>query len=247
MIFTTNSSISVIKKWSWLFILLVAVGGLWYPKLGLLLLPIMLLLPLLGFTKGKFWCGNICPHGSFFDRFLWSVSRNGKIPAWIKAKTTVFLAFSFFVFMLGKRILSVLPLWGTAPFFDKLGFIFVVNYLVVTILGILLGFLISPRSWCQFCPMGTFQMIFYRLGLYFGVNEKTDARVTFDNDKCLRCGKCSRVCPMQLKPYCEFADGDVCANAACIRCGSCINSCPTNALNLGKRRMETIMSFDDTA
>ncbi|MDD2630217.1 MAG: 4Fe-4S binding protein, partial [Limnochordia bacterium] len=52
---------------TWLLMPIIALGGLYYHKLGLLLLPIMLTLIVLGVFRGKYWCGKLCPHGSLFD------------------------------------------------------------------------------------------------------------------------------------------------------------------------------------
>ncbi|HHT01495.1 MAG TPA: 4Fe-4S binding protein [Firmicutes bacterium] len=85
-----------LRRYSWLFVFLVAVGGLWYPKLGLLIVPIMLALPILGFKGGKYWCGNFCPHGSLFDFLLARVSQKSPIPVWARAtpvKALVFIVF----------------------------------------------------------------------------------------------------------------------------------------------------------
>ena len=60
----TNRTFSVLRKNAWVFTLLVAIGGLWEPKLGLLVILIMAGLMITGFT-GRFWCGNICPHRQF--------------------------------------------------------------------------------------------------------------------------------------------------------------------------------------
>ena len=107
--------------------------------------------------------------------------------------------------MFGKRIYSVMEHWGTVSFLDKLGFVFVVNYLVVTVAGILLSLFITPRSWCRFCPMGSIQLISYKVGKFSKINRKSDKKVTVSrHEKCHVCGKCTRVCPMQLSPHMDF-------------------------------------------
>ena len=63
----TNRAFSVVRKYGWLFTVLVAVGGLWQPKLGLLVILIMAALTITSFFTGRYWCGNFCPHGSLFD------------------------------------------------------------------------------------------------------------------------------------------------------------------------------------
>ncbi len=229
----TNRIFTPIRKYAWLFLFLVAFGGLWYPKLGLLIIPVMLTLGVLGFFKGKYWCGNLCPHGSLFDRFIMPVSRNKKIPAFFRSRAMVVLAFSWFMYMLTQRLILVFGLWGATPFWDRLGYIFVMNYLMVTIVGTILAVLISTRTWCSFCPMGTFQILSYKLGKLMGVNKKTDKKVTVCSiEKCHTCGKCARVCPMQLNPYLEFTENNQLDHEMCIRCSTCVENCPAGILTL---------------
>lgn len=47
----TNRTFSPIRKYGWLFTLIVAIIGLWLPKLGLLVLGIMLALMISGFSS----------------------------------------------------------------------------------------------------------------------------------------------------------------------------------------------------
>lgn len=229
----TNRIFSTIRKYAWLFIFLVAFGGLWYPKLGLLMIPLMLGLGLLGFFKGKYWCGNLCPHGSLFDQFIMPISRNKKIPSFFKSKIMIVLAFSWFMFILTQRLIKVFALFGAAPFLDRLGFIFVMNYLMVTILGTIFALSVSSRTWCSFCPMGTFQVLSYKLGKLMGLNKKIDKKVTVCSiEKCHTCGKCARVCPMQLTPHLEFSENNQFENEMCIRCATCVENCPAGILTL---------------
>lgn len=224
---------SPLRQWGWLFILLVAGGGLWYPRLGLLMIPIMIALGVFGFRKGKYWCGNICPHGSLFDYIILPVSRNVSIPRWMRTRGFVLLFFMFFMYMLGGRIIKAADMWGQIVFWDKLGFIFVINYFVVTVVGTTLAFFVSPRAWCTFCPMGTMQNAFYKLGKWTGGNVRSDSMITIsDIDSCKVCGKCSRVCPMQLKPHENFNQKGQFEDAACIRCGTCVVNCSKKLLSV---------------
>ncbi|MDD3169441.1 MAG: 4Fe-4S binding protein [Eubacteriales bacterium] len=233
----TNRVFTPIRKYGWIFTLLVAIGGLWYPKLGLLVLPVMLTLTILSFFKGRYWCGNFCPHGSLFDSLLGPVSRNKKIPKFFKSKVfgTMFLA--FFMFNMIRKILKVSALYGTMLFWDKLGFIFVASYLMVTVVGGILSLLITQRTWCNFCPMGMMQMLSYKLGKLIRANKRTDQKITVaSKDMCHTCGKCSRVCPMQLTPYLEFTDENQFNSEKCLRCSTCVVNCPAGILSLNTEK-----------
>jgi len=229
----TNRIFTAFRKYAWLFTLMVGIGGLWFPKLGLLVLLVMLGLTVTSFLKGRYWCGNICPHGSLFDRLIMPISRNGNIPRGLKTRTFALLFFLFFMFNISRKVIKVAAIFGTMPFWDKLGFIFVVTYLMVLVVGGLLNIFFAPRTWCQFCPMGTIQTYSYKLGKALGLNKKTDEKITVAKaEKCHSCGKCARVCPMQLKPYLEFSEENQFDHEACIRCGTCVKNCPAGILSL---------------
>lgn len=228
-----NRIFNPIKKYAWIFVFIVAVGGLWEHRLGLLLIPVMAFLVLLSLFKGKYWCGNLCPHGSLFDKYIMPVSKFKKFPRFFTSNILIILFFIFFMFMFGVRLSKSLQYIGDFDFYSKLGLVFVINYFVVTLLGVVLGILINPRIWCNFCPMGTMETIAYYIGNRLGFNnaDKSGLYIT-DKDKCIKCQKCARVCPMQLHPYLEFNHNNVFDNVKCIRCGTCVYNCPKNILCL---------------
>ncbi len=61
----TNRAFTTLRKYAWLFTVLVALGGLWEPKLGLLVILIMAGLTVTSFFKGRYWCGNVCLMAAF--------------------------------------------------------------------------------------------------------------------------------------------------------------------------------------
>ncbi|MBC2727199.1 FAD-binding oxidoreductase [Desulfosporosinus sp.] len=229
----TNRTFTLIRKRAWLITLLVAIGGLWYPKLGLLVIPIILSLTGLAFFRGRQWCGNFCPHGSLYDYLALPLSLNKKIPSFFKSKGVLGLVLAWFGYSMTNKLLKTLPTLGTESFLDKLGFVFVTTYLMVLIVGGFLSIFIAPRTWCQFCPMGTLQMLSYKLGKLLGVAKVTDQKITIAaKEKCHNCGKCSRVCPMQLAPYQEFSGKNQFDNEKCIKCSTCVVNCPAKILSL---------------
>lgn len=233
----TNRVFTPIRKYGWIFTLSVAFGGLWYPKIGLLVIGVILALSTLSFFKGRYWCGNFCPHGSLFDSLLLPVSRNTNIPKFFGSKLFNLVFFSFFAWNMSRKLIKVSGIWGETPFWDKLGFIFVTTYLMVTVVGGLINVFFAPRTWCQFCPMGIIQRFSYRLGKLLGVAKNTDEKITISSiDKCHSCGKCSRVCPMQLTPYLEFSEENQFDSSKCIRCSTCVENCPAGILSLDKEK-----------
>jgi NAD(P)H-flavin reductase/NAD-dependent dihydropyrimidine dehydrogenase PreA subunit len=229
----TNRAFTLVRTYAWLLTLLIAFAGLWIPKLGLLVLPIMAALTLTSFFKGRYWCGNFCPHGSLFDNIYIKVSNNKSIHAIFKSKITRVVFFSWFGFQLTRRFIKAFASFGTESFLDKVGFIFVMTYLMVLAISLITSTINNSRSWCNICPMGTIQTVSYKLGKLLGATKKTDQKVTIkDKNMCHTCGKCSRVCPMQLEPHTEFSENNQFDDEACIRCSTCVNNCPAGILTL---------------
>jgi ferredoxin-type protein NapH len=49
---------------------------------------------------------------------------------------------------------------------------------------------------------------------------------------------CSRVCPMQLKPF-EYKEKGVMGDNDCIKCSTCVAACPKKALSFGDNQRST--------
>ncbi len=227
-----NRTFSPIRKYGWMITVLVAIGGLWEPKLGLIVAFIMVGLSITAFFSGRLWCGNFCPHGSLFDNIL-PISKNKKIPGFLKSKLVIVSFFSIFMFNFTRRLVNVAQVWGAFGFWDRLGLLFANTYLMVLIVGGLLAIFVNSRVWCQFCPMGSMQKLAHKLGKILGVAKKTEKKVTISKlEKCHSCGKCSRVCPFQLEPYLEFSDNNQFDNVNCIKCTTCVENCPADILSL---------------
>ena len=68
------------------------------------------------------------------------------------------------------------------------------------------------RPFCKWlCPLGAFYALLNKVSLF---------QMKVDNDKCVSCGKCAKVCKMDVdvkkKPN----------HTECIRRGMCVNACP---------------------
>ncbi len=98
---------------------------------------------------------------------------------------------------------------------------FLIGNAVYYAVGIALAFLMKDnRAFCKYiCPV----TVFLKPMSYFAL-----FRVKCDKEKCISCGKCKKVCPM---------DVDVTDNSPkrqngteCILCMECVKNCPKNAL-----------------
>ena len=192
-----------------IFVVIVSIGGLWYPKLGYFLLIIFATLMIISPFRGRWFCGNLCPRGSFNDFIVKKLSLEKKIPKFFRS---LWLRVPIFVIMMGFMVFRIISTDGTI---DKIGIVFVSLCIVTTLIAIVFGIFIAPRTWCTFCPMGTLQRIFGANRYQIKLNEK----------KCVDCDVCKRVCPMQLKVNEKLIKPD------CIKCRRCIETCPKNALN----------------
>lgn len=224
----TKRTFTFVRGYGWLITVLVAIGGQFVKELGLLVPFMMVSLILTSLFKGKYFCGQFCPHGSFFDTFILPFSRNKGVPALLKSKAFIAFFFLFFLFNLGRRFFMVIQ--DLHQPYQQLGFVFSSTYLLVMILGGLIGLIITSRAWCHFCPMGTMQLLFYKLGERLGTT-KGEKRLTIkDPDLCYKCGKCAKVCPLHLIPYQQFNHGNQFHDKNCIRCYTCVKNCPANLL-----------------
>ncbi len=234
----TNRSFTLFRRYAWLLAILIGIGGQFVPALGLLVPFIMAALIGMSLFKGKYWCGNYCPHGSFFDNLLQPLSRYGKIPAILRSRPLIAAVLLFFIYNMTARFFAVYGAMGTAEFYERLGFIFANTYLMVLLVGGLLAVVINPRTWCQFCPMGTMQTAFYRLGKALDLTGRFDEKVVVEHPElCHSCAKCARVCPIQLTPYLGFSENYRFEDERCIRCNTCVKNCPAGILHLAGDRL----------
>lgn len=191
-----------------IIVLIVSIGGLFYPKLGFFLLVVFASLMIIAPFRGRWFCGNLCPRGSFVDFWLSPLSRKIKIPAQFRSMK---LRAIIFVLLMGFMIYRIIQTDGVV---DRVGMVFVTLCIATTTIAILFGAIIAPRAWCSFCPMGTLQRA---MG-----GQKY--RLKVDKTLCIDCGKCKKVCPMQLSANEIFDSPD------CIKCARCVEACPKKAL-----------------
>mgnify|MGYP002568490545 FL=1 len=191
---------------------------------------------LLGVLLGRFICGFLCPFG-------WLQELLHKIPT-KKLSTKKLRPLRYIKYAVLLVMVILLPAFlvndvGMGdPFFCKylcpqgvlegaiplslanagiraaLGSLFTWKFgvlLVVIVLSVLLY-----RPFCKWlCPLGAFYALLNRVSLF---------QMKVDKNKCVSCGKCARVCKM---------DVDVTRtpnHAECIRCGMCVRTCPTGAV-----------------
>jgi polyferredoxin len=161
---------------------------------------------------GRGWCGYACWTAMVLDFLPYKVPMQPrKKIGWIRYITFwVSLIFVAALFLAHVGNIERIMFWS-----------FIVGNLIYYAVGIGLAFLFKDnRAFCKYiCPI----TVFLKPMSYFSL-----IRVKCDKSKCISCGKCKRVCPMNV---------DVSDNSRkrengteCILCFECARSCPKNAL-----------------
>ncbi|WP_440953652.1 4Fe-4S binding protein [Methanococcoides sp. FTZ1] len=210
--FNTKAYLDKIRPYLGSLVIIVSLGGLWYPVLGYFMVVVMGTLFITSIFRGRWFCGNLCPRGSYFDYGIIKISKKRKIP---KILSSMWLRIPVFTAMITFMMYRISVTFAAQNTFELIGTIFVSVCLMTTIIGTILGARFNTRSWCNFCPMGTMQRI-------IGGNKY---QLQMNHDTCVDCKLCEKACPMQLKVR------DIGNNPDCIKCGRCVDKCPKDSLS----------------
>lgn len=98
---------------------------------------------------------------------------------------------------------------------------FLVGNILYYIVGIILAYAFKDnRAFCKYiCPI----TVFLKPMSYFST-----LRIQCDKNKCVSCGKCKAICPMDV----DMTDNarNRANGTECILCMECVKNCPKNAL-----------------
>jgi polyferredoxin len=161
---------------------------------------------------GRGWCGYACWTAMVLDFLPYKVPKQPrKKIGWIR----------YITFAVSLIFVAVLFLTKVGNI-EKIMFLsFIVGNLIYYAVGIVLAFLFEDnRAFCKYiCPI----TVFLKPMSYFSL-----VRTKCDTDKCISCGKCRRVCPMNV----DVTDNSVKRKngTECILCFECARNCPKNAL-----------------
>lgn len=161
---------------------------------------------------GRGWCGYACWTAMVLDFLPYKIPEQPrKNIGWIRYVMFVFsLVFVSALFWVGVGQWERIMFWS-----------FLIGNILYYVIGIILAYIFKDnRAFCKYiCPI----TVFLKPMSYFSL-----LRIKCNKDKCISCGKCKKVCPM---------DVDVTDNSRkrkngteCILCFECVKNCPKDAL-----------------
>ena len=136
-------------KWSWIFMVLfltLSIIDFRFGILGFICMGAPIYHALRG--RGKIHCAKYCPRGSLLATFLKHISLNKTMPAFMKTKK---FKNGLLILMLSVFSFGMFHTGGDPVKVAFTMFRFMTSSLIV---GIIMGVLFKPRSWCAVCPMG---------------------------------------------------------------------------------------------
>lgn len=206
------------KKYSFIILIAFIVLGLLDLRFAMVAAICMVGPIIVSIFKGRFWCGNLCPRGSFYDNVISKFSNKRRPPKFFKSYyfRTVILTIMMTVFISG-----VYKNWGNLY---GIGMVFYRLIVVTTAIGVGLSLFFNHRTWCNFCPMGTLASIISKFRKNKNVLQVSNA--------CVSCKVCEKKCPIGLVPY-DYK-GDILSHPDCIQCGQCAVACPKKAIGYNK-------------
>ncbi len=181
-----NNIRKYVHKWAWTVLLTFCIVGLFYPSIGIAAIVCMLAPVVVSVFKGRYWCGNFCPRGSFNDILVSKISKGMKVPVILRDK---WFKLSFLVLLMSGFAIQIYFAWGSVI---SVGSVFVRMIIITTLLSIVLGTFFNHRTWCTICPMGT--MANYVSSIRKA--GKKSKNVTLSSKKCTDCNSCARSCPV---------------------------------------------------
>ncbi len=161
---------------------------------------------------GRGWCGYACWTAMVLDFLPYKTPKTPRKKIGFIRYITFALSFIFVVALFLFHVGNI----------EKIMFIsFIIGNILYYTVGIVLAFAFKDnRAFCKYiCPI----TVFLKPISYFSIS-----RIKCDKEKCISCGKCKQVCPMNV---------DILDNTRkrkngteCILCMECAKACPRKAI-----------------
>lgn len=163
---------------------------------------------------GRGWCGYACWTAMILDLLPFKTpaaprKRWGYVRYFVFAASLIFVGLLFILQIPDKDNI----IWWS----------FIIGNIMYYVVGIVMAYQCKDnRAFCKYvCPVTVFLKPMSYLSLF---------RIKVDEEKCISCGKCEKVCPMDVEVPSNSRKK---ANATeCILCMKCVEECPKSALKL---------------
>lgn len=165
------------------------------------------------FLFGRAWCGYACWTAMILELLPYKIPKSPR-------KNIGFIRYIFFAVSL---IFSIFLFYKKISYMGSIMFwSFIISNTIYYGIGITLAFVFKDnRAFCKYiCPI----TVFLKPASYFSL-----IRIKINNEKCISCNKCKKVCPMDV----DMTDNSRkrLNGTECILCLECIKECPKKALS----------------
>ncbi|MDY0288096.1 MAG: 4Fe-4S binding protein [Sphaerochaeta sp.] len=163
---------------------------------------------------GRGWCGYACWTAMVLDVLPYKSAQKPRVP----------LGFvRYIMFVASFLLVGTLVVLNVPDMPRIMLWLFIAGNALYYAIGVTLAYTLHDnRAFCKYgCPI----TVFLKPASYFSL-----LRVKIHEEKCISCGKCKQVCPMDV----DMMDNSRkrLHGTECILCMQCIDACPTQALYL---------------
>ena len=169
---------------------------------------------------GRAWCGYACWTAMILDLLPYKKPQRGRI------RNLGAVRYLYFFLSLGL----VLFIWyvlkdPVEPFSTEELYWLIFGNILFYGAGLFLAYRMKDnRAFCKYmCPVPVLQKITSRFSLL---------KMKIDPSLCVDCGRCEKVCPMDVKLLDYKNDNRRVLSTECIFCSTCVYECPRNAVSI---------------
>ncbi|HWQ79350.1 MAG TPA: 4Fe-4S dicluster domain-containing protein [Anaerovoracaceae bacterium] len=167
---------------------------------------------------GRAWCSYACWTAMILDLLPYKRPRNGRIRYLGIVRYLYFFLSLSLVLLIWYVLKDPVEPQSTTELYWLIG-----GNVLFYGLGIMLAYrLRDNRAFCKYvCPIPVFQKVTSRFALL---------KIKIDPEKCIDCGRCEKVCPMDVKLLEYKGNNQRVLSTECIWCSTCTYECPKNAI-----------------